>query len=113
MAKGIPDLATVYGCFRGRTLSSSRRLPAWKTMLGTARQIFRPDIKDGQPQDPYQDEDGRFQTASTYVGFFPADSPKYSIICVLFTRPCLRTYFGGTYPAAVVSDVVDWVDVEG
>ena len=29
----IPDLAQVYGGFRGRTLSSTRQLHAWKTMI--------------------------------------------------------------------------------
>ncbi len=29
---GIPDLAPVYGGFRGRTLSSTKQLHAWKTM---------------------------------------------------------------------------------
>ncbi len=33
LATGIPDLAQVYGGFRGRTLSSSRQLPAWETMI--------------------------------------------------------------------------------
>ena len=33
MATDIPDLAPVYGGFRGRTLSSSKQLSAWKTML--------------------------------------------------------------------------------
>lgn len=30
---GIPDLAPVYGGFRGRTLSSTKQLHAWKTMM--------------------------------------------------------------------------------
>ena len=30
MATGVPDLAQVYGGFRGRTLSSSRQMNAWK-----------------------------------------------------------------------------------
>ena len=33
MATGIPDLAQVYGGFRGRTLSSTRQLHAWNTMI--------------------------------------------------------------------------------
>ena len=33
LATGIPDLAQVYGGFRGRTLSSHRQLPAWETMI--------------------------------------------------------------------------------
>ena len=33
LATKIPDLAQVYGGFRGRTLSSTRQLHAWKTMI--------------------------------------------------------------------------------
>ena len=33
MSTGIPDLAQVYGGFRGRTLSSTRQLHAWNTMI--------------------------------------------------------------------------------
>lgn len=33
MSTGIPDLAPVYGGFRGRTLSSNRQLHAWNTMI--------------------------------------------------------------------------------
>lgn len=33
ISTGIPDLAPVYGGFRGRTLSSAKQLHAWKTMM--------------------------------------------------------------------------------
>ena len=33
MSTGIPDLTPVYGGFRGRTLSSTRQLHAWNTMI--------------------------------------------------------------------------------
>ena len=33
MSTGIPDLAQVYGGFRGRTLSSTRQLHAWNVMI--------------------------------------------------------------------------------
>jgi len=33
LSTGIPDLAPVYGGFRGRTLSSTKQLHAWKTMI--------------------------------------------------------------------------------
>lgn len=35
LATGIPDLAQVYGGFRGRTLSSTRQLHAWNTMIAS------------------------------------------------------------------------------
>ena len=33
LSTGIPDLAPVYGGFRGRTLSSTKQLHAWNTMM--------------------------------------------------------------------------------
>ena len=33
LSTGIPDLAPAYGGFRGRTLSSTKQLHAWKTMM--------------------------------------------------------------------------------
>ena len=33
LSTGIPDLALVYGGFRGRTLSSTKQLHAWNTMM--------------------------------------------------------------------------------
>ena len=54
MATGIPDLAPVYGGFRGRTLSSSKQLPAWKTLLGSGIcQII--DLRADYKSDFYRD----------------------------------------------------------
>ena len=40
-ATNIPDLALVYGGFRGRTLSSQRQLPVWRTMVESGiRQVI-------------------------------------------------------------------------
>ena len=90
----------------GTRLRDARYPVAGKT--GTARQIVYVYYDDkGRLVNPYRDEQGRFQTAATYAGFFPADDPKYSIICVLYSVPCRKTYFGGTLPAMVVKDIVD------
>ena len=90
----------------GTRLRDARYPVAGKT--GTARQIVHVYYDDkGRLVNPYRDEQGRFQTAATYAGFFPADDPKYSIICVLYSVPCRKTYFGGTLPAMVVKDIVD------
>ena len=54
MATGIPDLAPVYGGFRGRTLSSPKQLPAWKTMLESGIcQII--DLRADYKSDFYQE----------------------------------------------------------
>ena len=94
----------------GARLRDARYPVAGKT--GTARQVLRVSTDEtGHPLDPYCDEEGRFQTAATYAGFFPAESPRYSIICVLYSRPCNKTYFGGTLPALIVKDIVDGIEL--
>ncbi len=74
---------------------------------GTARQILNPYDEKGLAADPYRDNEGRHKTAATYAGFFPAEAPQYSVICVLYSYPSRKTYFGGTYPAMAVRALVD------
>ena len=52
---------------------------------GTSRQVIDPRLREGS-LDPYQDKECRRQYSSTFAGFFPADKPRYSVICVLFTK---------------------------
>lgn len=95
----------------GTRLRDARYPVAGKT--GTARQIIRVHYDDkGRLIDPYCDEQGRFQTVATFAGFFPADDPKYSIICVLYSVPCRKTYYGGTLPALIVRDLVNRIECE-
>ena len=94
----------------GSRLADARYPVAGKT--GTARQIIQVHYNEkGQLIDPYHDDQGRFKTAATYAGFFPADAPKYSIICVLYSVPCRKTYFGGTLPALIVKDIINGIDL--
>lgn len=92
----------------GTRLREARYTVAGKT--GTARQIIQARYDDkGRLINPYFDDDGRFQTMATYAGFFPADNPKYSIICVLYSLPCRKTYYGGTLPAQIVKEIVNGI----
>lgn len=86
-------------------LKKARYPVAGKT--GTASQIIKPYDEKGLAPDPYHDKDGRHSTAATFAGFFPADDPQYSIICVIYSNPCEKTYFGGGLPTQVVLDVVN------
>ena len=43
----------------------------------------------------------------TFVGFFPADDPKYSIICTVYSKPTSRSFQGGGIPASAVRTVID------
>lgn len=73
---------------------------------GTSRQVIDPRIREGS-LDPYQDGEGRRQYSSTFAGFFPADNPRYSIICVLFTKPTHKPLYGGKLPAETVKGFVE------
>ena len=54
LSTGIPDLAPVYGGFRGRTLSSSRQLHAWNTLIEAGiKQII--DLRADYTSDFYRE----------------------------------------------------------
>lgn len=91
----------------GRRLRDAKVPIAGKT--GTARQILNPYDEHGLADDPYHDNEGRQKIAATYAGFFPADAPQYSVICVLYSYPTWKTFFGGTYPALVVKDLAETI----
>ncbi|MBQ7195243.1 MAG: penicillin-binding protein 2 [Bacteroidales bacterium] len=55
----------------------------------------------------YKDSEGRFKNQGTFVGFFPAEDPQYSIIAVVYSKPSHQSFYGGTYPAAAVRRIVD------
>lgn len=91
----------------GRALSGMPVKVAGKT--GTARQIMDPRIRQGS-KDPYQDIEGRSQYASTFAGFFPADEPRYSVICVLYTKPTYKSLYGGMLPAEAVGEFIEGIE---
>lgn len=79
-----------------RMLASASCNVAGKT--GTARVVI-----DGK----YQDKYGRVQYQGTFVGFFPAEAPKYTAIVVLYSYPGTGTLYGGTLPAKAFRQIVD------
>ena len=91
----------------GRALKDLPIKVAGKT--GTTRQIMDPRSREGS-NDPYQDIDGRRQYASTFAGFFPADEPRYSVICVLYTKPTLKPLYGGKLPAETVRHFIEGIE---
>lgn len=75
---------------------------------GTARMYLHPSERPGS-KDPYQDLQGRKKHQGTFVGFFPADDPKYTAIVVTYTKklaPGVNAY-GGDVPAGTFKDIVD------
>jgi cell division protein FtsI (penicillin-binding protein 3) len=87
------------------TRLKNAKLPvAGKT--GTARVVLSPDERGGS-RDPYSDAYGRKKFQGTFVGFFPADDPKYTILVTVYSYPSHRNFYGGTKPAMAVRDIVD------
>ena len=73
---------------------------------GTARVVLSPKER-GRSTDPYSDEYGRKKFQGTFVGFFPADAPKYTILVTVYSYPSHRNFYGGTKPALAVREIVD------
>ena len=66
---------------------------------GTARVVL--------PSGQYQDASGRKKNQGTFVGFFPADKPKYTILITVYSYLSNKSFYGGTMPALAVRDIVD------
>jgi len=87
-----------------RRLSGARCSIAGKT--GTARIILDPRYTKVS-HNPYEDEKGRRQYQATFVGFFPAEEPRYTVIVVMYSNLNRETFFGGTLPALAFREIVD------
>lgn len=55
----------------------------------------------------YRDELGRRKYQGTFVGFFPAEDPRYSVICTVFSRPTSKQFQGGGIPARAIKNLVN------
>ena len=85
-------------------LRNAKMAVAGKT--GTARVVLSPEERGGS-KDPYSDAYGRKKFQGTFVGFFPAEDPKYTILVTVYSYPSHRNFYGGTKPAMAVKDIVD------
>lgn len=75
---------------------------------GTARIVLNKEERVGS-SDPYISADGRKKHQGTFVGFFPADEPEYTAIVTIWSGLTSANFYGGTYPAAAMKDIVDAV----
>ncbi len=80
-----------------RALRGAKCAVAGKT--GTSFGTF----EDGR----YSDDLGRRKYQGTFVGFFPADNPKYSVICTVYSKPTSKSFQGGGIPARTIRAVID------
>ena len=87
-------------------LKNAKCTVAGKT--GTARMVLEQNERKGS-RDPYQDPDGRRKYQATFVGFFPAEDPKYTAIVSVYTKPTRRSVYGGVIPAMTFREIVDHV----
>ena len=87
-------------------LKNAKCVVAGKT--GTARMVLDPSERKGS-RDPYKDIDGRRKYQATFVGFFPADDPQYTAIVTVYTKPTVRSVYGGVIPAMTFRELVDQV----
>lgn len=75
---------------------------------GTAHNIYNPNIslagKTGTCQLNYWIKDGKTDYQASFVGYFPADKPKYSCIVVI-NKPRQNGYYGSTVAAPVFEKV--------
>ena len=75
---------------------------------GTSRQVLtKEEIDKYGKQSPYVTKDGSYHNLATFVGFFPADAPKYSAIICMKSDLIRGSLFGGVAPAAAMREIVD------
>ena len=57
---------------------------------------------------PYETVDGKRKYQATFVGFFPADDPKYSAIVTVYTTlTTSKSYGGGNHPTKIFKEISD------
>ncbi len=88
-----------------KLLKSAKCHVAGKT--GTSFAVF--DSAEASPKDPYTDKYHRKKYQATFVGFFPTEEPKYSIICTVYSKPTIKSFQGGGIPAMTVRNIVDLI----
>lgn len=54
----------------------------------------------------YITDDGTHRQQGTFVGFFPAEDPHYTLVCSIYTEHTKKDYFGGVIPVQVSLQVI-------
>ncbi len=93
-------------------LKNTKCTVAGKT--GTSR-IHLSKEEQGGSGKPYENINGEKKHQATFVGFFPADEPKYTAIVVVNTNLMKGNVYGGSIPAMTFKDIADelWAYEEG
>lgn len=69
---------------------------------GTAQRLFR--MSNGKWG---YDDNGVESQQGSFVGFFPAENPKYTGIVVVWSKPSAKNFFGATYAAPPFREIAD------
>ena len=88
----------------GRQLKNAKCKVAGKT--GTARVALSKEER-GTSKDPYISGNNERRYQATFVGFFPADDPKYTAIITAYTTLSKVSLYGGDSPAKAYREIVD------
>ena len=89
-------------------LKGAKLTVAGKT--GTARQSLSKEEIEKYGRDPKDNTltaDGSYHNLATFVGFFPADNPKYSAIICMNSSLIRGSLYGGVGPASAMREIVD------
>lgn len=89
-----------------KKLKSAKCEVAGKT--GTARIVLDKNERTGS-SDPFISVDGKKKHQGTFVGFFPADTPKYTALVTIWSGLTSSNIYGGNYPATAFQEIVDAV----
>ena len=87
-----------------KKLKSAKCEVAGKT--GTARIVLDKSERVGS-SDPFISADGKKKHQGTFVGFFPADAPKYTALVTIWSGLTSSNIYGGNYPAIAFREIVD------
>lgn len=96
-------LMTVVQEGTGRGLKDARCQVAGKT--GTAQMTFVTKV-NGKDKVVYKDSQGNRMHQATFVGFFPADAPKYTAIVVLYSKLGKSNLYGA-FSIPAFKNIVD------
>ena len=59
------------------------------------------------PGGGYMDGSGRKKHQGSFVGFFPYENPKYSVIVVVWSRLANKNFYGGTWGGPVACEIAN------
>lgn len=67
---------------------------------GTARIVFPGSGR-------YEDAAGHKMHQATFIGFFPYEAPKYSMIVVVYSEPTFANFYGATWSGPVFREITE------